>query len=261
MKKHRLHHHKPHSHFLQIAVFLTCASLMSAFYFGKTSWQLKKEQSAVTPTKSIPRKSPLLLTMATSQWRTFTSLNYQYAIKYPPEWSEDSIESTVIFGKGKPNEPDAERAYQIVVSVEEGTEQSYNSFIESRIAQYAQRPHFQNEEVAVDKKVGIRLTDIGYDWPRITVAVLHNYYIYTITLVYFTETLEQGLMAYPEAADLFEKTVGTMRFLVPDRRYQCPPEPYVDCQPIVPSERQYMCETNYLQWVENSCTSFKGVLY
>ncbi len=43
--------------------------------------------------------------------------------------------------------------------------------------------------------------------------------------------------------------------------YKCPKSGYIDCMPIVASERQYQCSQPFLNWVKKNCPDFRGVTY
>ncbi len=45
------------------------------------------------------------------------------------------------------------------------------------------------------------------------------------------------------------------------KKYVCPETEWVGCMPMVPKDRQWQCESDYLNWAQKNCPGFKGAAY
>src|SRR3989344_2722961 len=212
---HRVHPHATHFHpvrkkairyvraHLLVVLTALAACVVVGILFTERVQYLSFSLTALTPTPVVER-SPLLKTLGTIQWQQYEDPENGYMVKYPPHWTFLKEEAITSFGIGDSPEKWVDIGYQIIILTESADAQTFTGTIELKKAHFAYRPTFSEEYVLVDGTEAVTLTDDGSDWPRITTYVHRNGILYTLTLVYFSESLVEGDALYPEARLTYE---------------------------------------------------------
>jgi hypothetical protein len=192
----------------KLPLILFCATL--SFILVTVGYSLGKNSVAVatyvfkispTPTPTPLPYSPLLVTLKTSHWLTYKNEVYGYSIKYPPVLSIQTDENRALFSKEIDPKQIADASYQIIVTVEDGTQRDVDLAVESVQEKY-KNVNYKIEYTLLGTIKAQKITGIGNEWPQTIVIGTDGIRMYTVQLALFDAD-------HTEASSFFDSMLST----------------------------------------------------
>lgn len=211
--------------------------------------------------------------LETEGWKTYTNYQYDYQIKYPPEWTVR--EKPTVF-ESPPKNSTSVPEYSVSVDV-------YNKTVDFETIAKSHASSCTGscpEAGDTDKIEGVDYTIIE---PKVEERNLNG------TMIYFLTTFpsvnfgsyERNLAIIPISNDptkyikvspgfwpdepdnsIFNQILSTFKFSdKTSTSFICPENGWVNCQPILSEKEQQYCTQEAFDWYEENCPNYEGAAY